>query len=165
MKFLKEFKEFALKGNVLDMAIGLVIGGAFQTIITSLVQDIIMPFTALFTGNVDYADWVIKVSTAEIRIGSFITALINFIILALSVFLALKVVMGINKRLDKMNKDTLGKVTKKFIKNDKGEKVEVDVEPLTKECPYCFSEIKYKATRCPQCTAELEKAIKEAIKE
>ena len=99
MKFLKEFKEFALKGNVLDMAIGLVIGGAFQAIITSLVQDIIMPFTALFTGNVDYADWVIKVSNAEIRIGSFITALINFIILALSVFLALKVVMGINKRI------------------------------------------------------------------
>lgn len=161
MKFLKEFKEFALKGNVLDMAIGLVIGGAFQSIITSLVQDIIMPFTALFTGNVDYADWVIKVSTAEIRIGSFITALINFIILALSVFLALKVVMGINKRLDKLNKEALEKVSKKFIKNEKGEDVEVEVEPETKVCPYCLSEVKYKATKCPHCTSVLEELVKE----
>lgn len=161
MKFFKEFKEFALKGNVLDMAIGLVIGGAFQTIITSLVEDIIMPFTALFTGSVDYADWVIKVSTAEIRIGSFITALINFIILALSVFLALKVVMGLNKRLDKMNKDAIGKVTKKFVKNDKGEEEEVEVEPETKVCPYCLTEVKYKATRCPHCTSVLEELVKE----
>lgn len=161
MKFLKEFKEFALKGNVLDMAIGLVIGGAFQSIITSLVQDIIMPFTALFTGNVDYADWVIKVSTAEIRIGSFITALINFIILALSVFLALKVVMGINKRLDKLNREALEKVSKKFIKNEKGEDVEVEVEPETKVCPYCLSEVKYKATKCPHCTSVLEELVKE----
>lgn len=161
MKFFKEFKEFALKGNVLDMAIGLVIGGAFQTIITSLVEDIIMPFTALFTGSVDYADWVIKVSTAEIRIGSFITALINFIILALSVFLALKVVMGLNKRLDKMNKDAIGKVTKKLVKNDKGEEEEVEVEPETKVCPYCLTEVKYKATRCPHCTSVLEELVKE----
>ncbi len=161
MKFLKEFKEFALKGNVLDMAIGLVIGGAFQSIITSLVEDIIMPFTALFTGSVDYADWVIKVSTAEIRIGSFITALINFIILALSVFLALKVVMGINKRLEKINKDAVGKVTKKFVKNDKGEEEEVEVEPETKICPYCLSEVKYKATKCPHCTSALEELVKE----
>ena len=161
MKFLKEFKEFALKGNVLDMAIGLVIGGAFQAIITSLVQDIIMPFTALFTGNVDYADWVIKVSTAEIRIGSFITALINFIILALSVFLALKVVMGLNKRLEKMNKEAMGKVTKRFVKNSKGEEEEVVVEPETKVCPFCLSEVKYKATKCPHCTSVLEDLIKE----
>ena len=95
MKFIKEFKDFAMKGNVMDMAVGLVIGGAFQSIIKSLVEDIIMPFTALFTGSVDYTDWVIEVSTAQIRIGSFITALINFLILALSIFLALKVVNGI----------------------------------------------------------------------
>ena len=161
MKFFKEFKEFALKGNVLDMAIGLVIGGAFQSIITSLVQDIIMPFTALFTGNVDYQDWIIKISTAEIKIGSFITALINFIILALSVFLALKVVIGINKRLDKLNKEAMERVTKKLMKNDKGEEVEIEVEPETKVCPYCLSEIKYKATRCPHCTSELEELVKE----
>ena len=152
MNFFKEFKEFALKGSVLDMAIGIVIGGAFQKIITSLVEDIIMPFTALFTGNVDYSDWVIHVSTAEIRIGAFITALISFLILALSVFLALKVIMRLNKRLEEVNK----KVSKKIIKNKDGKEEEVDVEPLTKECPYCLSEISFKATRCPHCTSELK---------
>ena len=154
MKFIKEFKDFAMKGNVMDMAVGLVIGGAFQSIIKSLVEDIIMPFTALFTGSVDYTDWVIEVSTAQIRIGSFITALINFLILALSIFLALKVVNGINNRLEKMNKEVEGKLAKKLKKGKKKE--EVVVEPETKTCPYCLSEVKYKATRCPHCTSELE---------
>lgn len=155
MKFFKEFKEFAMKGNVIDMAVGLVIGGAFQSIIKSLVEDIIMPFTALFTGNVDYTDWVINVSTAQIRIGSFITALINFLIIALSIFLALKVVMGINKRIEMMNKEVEGKISKKFRKGKKNEKKE-DEEPETKVCPYCLSEVKFKATKCPYCTSELE---------
>lgn len=154
MKFIKEFKEFAMKGNVMDMAVGLVIGGAFQSIIKSLVEDIIMPFTALFTGSVDYTDWVIEVSTAQIRIGSFITALINFLILALSIFLALKVINGINNKLEKMNREVEGKLAKKLKKGKKKEKVVV--EPETKICPYCLSEIKYKATRCPHCTSELE---------
>lgn len=154
MKFIKEFKEFAMKGNVIDMAVGLVIGGAFQSIIKSLVEDIIMPFTALFTGSVDYTDWVIEVSTAQIRIGSFITALINFLILALSIFLALKVINGINNKLEKMNREVEGKLGKKLKKGKKKE--EVVVEPETKICPYCLSEIKYKATRCPHCTSELE---------
>ena len=155
MKFFKEFKEFAMKGNVMDMAVGLVIGGAFQSIIKSLVEDIIMPFTALFTGNVDYTDWVINVSTAQIRIGSFITALINFLIIALSIFLALKIIMGINKRLEMMNKEVEGKISKKFRKGKKNEKKE-DEEPETKVCPYCLSEVKFKATKCPHCTSELE---------
>ena len=137
MKFIKEFKDFAMKGNVMDMAVGLVIGGAFQSIIKSLVEDIIMPFTALFTGSVDYTDWVIEVSTAQIRIGSFITALINFLILALSIFLALKVVNGINNRLEKMNKEVEGKLAKKLKKGKKKE--EVVIEPETKICPYCLS--------------------------
>lgn len=154
MKFIKEFKDFAMKGNVMDMAVGLVIGGAFQSIIKSLVEDIIMPFTALFTGSVDYTDWVIEVSTAQIRIGSFITALINFLILALSIFLALKVINGINNRLEKMNKEVEGKLAKKLKKGKKKE--EVVIEPETKICPYCLSEVKYKATRCPHCTSELE---------
>lgn len=154
MKFIKEFKDFAMKGNVMDMAVGLVIGGAFQSIIKSLVEDIIMPFTALFTGSVDYTDWVIEVSTAQIRIGSFITALINFLILALSIFLALKVVNGINNRLEKMNKEVEGKLAKKLKKGKKKE--EVVIEPETKICPYCLSEVKYRATRCPHCTSELE---------
>ena len=154
MKFIKEFKEFAMKGNVMDMAVGLVIGGAFQSIIKSLVEDIIMPFTTLFTGSVDYTDWVIEVSTVQIRIGSFITALINFLILALSIFLALKVVNGINNRLERMNKEVEGKLAKKLKKGKKKE--DVVVEPETKTCPYCLSEVKYKATRCPHCTSELK---------
>lgn len=155
MKFFKEFKEFAMKGNVIDMAVGLVIGGAFQSIIKSLVEDIIMPFTALFTGNVDYTDWIINVSTAQIRIGSFITALINFLIIALSIFLALKVVMGINKRIEMMNKEVEGKISQKFRKGKKNEKKEEE-EPENKVCPYCLSEVKFKATKCPHCTSELE---------
>ena len=155
MKFFKEFKEFAMKGNVIDMAVGLVVGGAFQSIIKSLVEDIIMPFTALFTGNVDYTDWIINVSTAQIRIGSFITALINFLIIALSIFLALKVVMGINKRIEMMNKEVEGKISQKFRKGKKNEKKEEE-EPENKVCPYCLSEVKFKATKCPHCTSELE---------
>ena len=153
MKFFKEFKEFAMKGNAFDMAIGLVIGGAFQSIIKSLVEDIIMPFTALFTGSVDYTDWVINVSSAQIRIGSFITALINFLIIALSIFIALKIVNGINKRLE-----VEGKLSKKFRKGKK-KKEEEKKEPETKICPYCLSEIKYKATRCPNCTSELKETV------
>ncbi len=158
MKFFKEFKEFAMKGNAFDMAIGLVIGGAFQSIIKSLVEDIIMPFTALFTGSVDYTDWVITVSSAQIRIGSFITALINFLIIALSIFIALKIVNGINKRLERMNKEVEGKLSKKFRKGKK-KKEEEKKEPETKICPYCLSEIKYKATRCPNCTSELKETV------
>ena len=157
MKFIQEFKEFALKGSVLDMAIGIVIGGEFQSIIKSLVQDIIMPFTALFTGSVDYSDWVINISTAEIKIGSFITALISFLILAFSVFLALKAVMALNKRVEKMNKEMAEKLTKTLKINKDGQEEEVAVEPETKICPHCLTEIKYKATRCPNCTSELEK--------
>lgn len=156
MKIIKEFKEFAMKGNVLDMAIGLVIGGAFQSIIKSLVEDIIMPFTALFTGNVDYTTWVIHISSAEIKIGSFITALINFLIIALSIFLALKVIVSVNKKLEEMNKEVSGKINKK-LKFRKGEVVEEEeTEPETKICPYCLSEIKFKATKCPNCTSDLE---------
>lgn len=158
MKFFKEFKEFAMKGNAFDMAIGLVIGGAFQSIIKSLVEDIIMPFTALFTGSVDYTDWVINVSSAQIKIGSFITALINFLIIALSIFIALKIVNGINKRLERMNKEVEGKLSKKFRKGKK-KKEEEKKEPETKICPYCLSEIKYKATRCPNCTSELKETV------
>lgn len=124
MSFIQEFKEFALKGNILDMAIGIVIGGAFQKIITSLVEDIIMPFTALFTGSVDYSDWVIKISTAEIKIGSFLTSLISFFILALSVFLALKAVIAINKKVEKMNKNVTDKIAK-TLKLERDEENEI----------------------------------------
>ena len=156
MKFFKEFKEFALKGSVLDMAIGIIIGGAFSTIINSLVEDVIMPFTALFTGKVDYSDWVVKVSSAELRIGSFITAIISFLILALAIFILFKVAMRINKRIEKANERIINKVKKKD-----GTVEEVVVEPETKVCPHCLSEVKFKATKCPHCTSDLEVEVKE----
>ena len=91
MAFFKEFKEFAMKGNVIDLAVGVVIGGAFQGIVNSLVKDIIMPLTAIFTGNVDYSTWVISLAggNVQIGIGSFLNAVINFLIIALSIFIAL----------------------------------------------------------------------------
>jgi len=153
MGFFREFKEFAMKGNVMDMAVGLVIGTAFQSIIKSLVEDVIMPFTALFTGDVDYTNWIINISNVQIRIGSFVTAVINFLIIALSIFLALKCIIKINKHIEKMNKEMEGRLSKKM----KWRKQEEKIEPETKTCPYCLSEIKYKASRCPHCTSELEK--------
>lgn len=142
-----------MKGNVMDMAIGLVIGSAFQSIIKSLVEDVIMPFTALFTGNVDYTSWVIQISNVQIRIGSFVTAIINFLIIALSIFLALKCIVKINKHLEKMNKEVEERLVRKIIKKKEDD---VPEEPLTKVCPYCLSEIKYKAIKCPNCTSDLK---------
>ena len=90
-KFLKEFKEFALKGNVMDMAIGVIIGGAFQAIVSSLTGDIISPVIGLFA-NTDFSAMVAKVGDVEIRYGAFITAVINFIIMALVMFLLIKAI-------------------------------------------------------------------------
>ena len=103
MSIIKEFKEFAMKGNAFDLAIGVVIGGAFQKIVNSLVNDIIMPLTAIFTGNIDYSDWKIVIANgaAEIGIGSFVNAIINFFVIAISIFLALKYINKINKKLDR----------------------------------------------------------------
>lgn len=156
MKFFKEFKDFAIKGNVMDMAIGLVIGSAFQSIIKSLVEDVIMPFTALFTGNVDYTNWVIQISNVQIKIGSFITAIINFLIIALSIFIALKCIIKINKHLEKVNKEVEERIAKRIKKKKGDEDVNDIAEPTTKVCPYCLSEIKYKAIKCPNCTSDLE---------
>ncbi len=162
MSFFKEFKEFALKGNAIDLAVGVVIGGAFQAIVNSLVNDIIMPFTAIFTGNIDYSQWKIIVAggAAEIGIGSFINALINFFIIALSIFFAIKYV----KKLEHFNLEAVEKIAEKAKKGKKGKekvveevKEEIVVEPTVKICPYCLSEIPYKATRCAHCTSELEK--------
>ena len=165
MSFFKEFKEFALKGNAIDLAVGVVIGGAFQAIVNSLVNDIIMPFTAIFTGNIDYSQWKIVIAggAAEIGIGSFINALINFFIIALSIFFAIKYV----KKLEHFNLEAVEKIAKKAKKGKKGKvkeevkEVEVveeaAVEPTVKTCPYCLSEIPYKATRCAHCTSELTK--------
>ena len=133
----KEFKEFAMRGNVIDMAVGIIIGAAFGTIAKSLVDDIIMPPIGLLLSNVDFANlsWEIKPGTdVKINYGKFINNIISFFIVALAVFLVIK---GINSLKRK-------------------EEVVQPEEPASKECPYCFSKISYKATRCPQCTSELK---------
>ena len=152
----KEFKEFALKGIIIDLAVGVIIGGAFQSIVNSLVNDIIMPLTGAFTGNVDYTAWVITFGTVSIKIGSFITAVINFLLVAFSLFLFIKYVNKLNAKIEQLGKDGKKALTKKFKKNDKVVEEVIEPEPTTKTCPYCLSEINVKATRCPHCTSELK---------
>lgn len=135
-KFFNEFKTFALRGNVLDLAVGVIIGGAFQGIVKSLVDDVISPVIGLFAKE-DFSNLVFTISDVNIRYGAFITAVINFIIMAFLIFLLVK---GMNKL------SSLG--TKKVEEPTK--------EVTTKECPMCCSEISIKAVRCPQCTSILE---------
>ena len=131
--FISEFKEFALRGNVMDMAIGIIIGAAFTAIVTSLVDDIISPLIGLFV-KVDFNNLVATVFNVDIKYGAFIMAVINFLIVALVLFCIIKA----------MNK--AASITKKE---------EAEEEPTTKECPFCLQEIPIKATRCPRCTSEL----------
>ncbi len=137
--FVEEFKKFITRGNVMDMAVGVIIGGAFSTISASLNTDIISPILALF-GGVDFSHLVIQLGTHEeaplLKYGSFITAIINFLITAFVVFLLIK---GINTLSDKLTP----------------KKEEVPAAPTTKKCPYCMSEIAIEATRCPHCTSQL----------
>ncbi|MGD0237786.1 MAG: large-conductance mechanosensitive channel protein MscL [Syntrophorhabdales bacterium] len=150
---LKEFKEFAMKGSVLDMAVGIVIGAAFGLIIASLVADVIMPPIGLLLGSIDFANifTVLKegkvagpyatlaaakaAGAVTINWGIFINTIINFVIVAFAIFLLVK---GVNK--------------------SRREKVEQPAEATTKACPYCLSLIPLKATRCPQCTSEVTTA-------
>ena len=150
---LKEFKEFAMKGNIMDMAIGVIIGGAFQKIVTSLVNDIIMPAIAIFTGKVDFSDLVLTVGNSSIKYGSFITTIVDFLIIAFSIFIAIRSITKLNNR----TKENMEKITKnnKFLKKKKNEEPQPEPEPTTKICPYCFSEINIKASRCSHCTSEL----------
>lgn len=148
---LKEFKEFALKGNIIDMAIGVIIGGAFQKIVSSLVNDIIMPTLAIFTGKVDFSDLVITVGNSSIKYGSFITTIVDFLIIAFSIFIAIRTINKLNDKA-KENLDKVSHKNKIFKKNKAKDTVE---EPTTKVCPFCFSEINIKATRCPHCTSDL----------
>ena len=94
---LKEFKEFALKGNIMDMAIGVVIGGAFQKIVNSLVNDIIMPVISILTGKVDFSDMMFTVGSASIKYGNFITSIVNFLIIAFSIFIAITYINKFNQ--------------------------------------------------------------------
>lgn len=137
-KFLNEFKAFIMRGNVLDLAVAVIIGAAFQSIISSLVDDIISPVLGLF-GGVDFKGFVLNLNGVEIRYGAFITAVINFMIMALVIFLIIK---GITK---------VSELGKKLAKKEEAKK-----EPTTKTCPFCCSEIDIKATRCPHCTSVLE---------
>lgn len=124
---LKEFKEFALKGNMMDLAVGVIIGAAFKDVVTSLCDNVIMPFVAMFTGSINFDKWVIP-GTA-IKYGTFISAVINFIIMAFIIFLMVKAMNKLRKK---------------------------DEEVTTKVCPHCKSEIDINATKCPNCTSDVE---------
>lgn len=144
----KEFKEFAMRGNAVDMAVGIVIGAAFGLIVKSLVDDVIMPPIGLILGNVDFSSlfWVLKegkipgpyptVAAAKqagavtLNIGVFINTIINFLIVAAAIFMVVKTMNRLKK-------------------------AEPEAAPDKKECPFCFSAIPIQATRCPQCTSEL----------
>lgn len=133
--FLSEFKKFIARGNVMDMAVGIIIGGAFTTIVNSLVNDIINPLLGLFGGmNFDQLQWNIT-GDVILYYGKFITAIVNFLIMALVIFLLIR---AINKAGEKMTK-----------------KDNTPTAPTTKKCPYCKSEIVLDATRCPHCTSQL----------
>ncbi len=161
---LKEFKEFIARGNVMDLAVGIIIGGAFQKIVTSLVNDIIMPAISMLTGKVDYSSLSVTVGNVSIKYGNFIGAILDFLIIAFSIFIMIRYINRINEKLAKTKEKELKKLEKKFNKKRKkgqiteeSAKEAVVEEPTTKTCPYCLSEINYKATRCPHCTSELEK--------
>ena len=162
---LKEFKEFALKGNVMDLAIGVIIGGAFQSIVNSLVNDIIMPLINSMTGKMDFSEMTFNIGNSVVKYGSFISAIVNFLIVAFTLFLVLRYINRLNRRLEeakkneriaKLNKlaDVKKGLFKKLSKEEKKE--ESEEEPETKLCPYCLSEIPYKATRCGHCTSKLD---------
>ena len=128
---LKEFKEFAMRGNVMDLAIGVIIGGAFGAIVASLVNDILMPLVGLALGGVDFSGLAVPVGAATIKYGAFIQAIVNFLIIAFVIFL---IVRAMNRL--------------------KGP-APAPAAPTTKECPHCFTAIPLKATRCPNCTSQL----------
>lgn len=155
----KEFKEFATKGNVVDLAIGVIIGGGFQKIVNSLVNDIIMPFISIFTGKIDFNDMMFTIGNTSIKYGSFITNVVNFLIIAFCVFLLVRYINKLNKALEEKAKGFNEKMEKehKFFKNKRKKKKQEEAPaPTTKVCPYCLSEINIKASRCPHCTSILE---------
>lgn len=138
-KFMNEFKKFISRGNVMDMAVGVIIGGAFTAIVNSLVNDIFMPLLSLITGGFDIAGMSVSFGVGEnaatLNYGAFLSAVINFLLIALVIFCIIK---AMNTAKDKMIK-----------------KPEEPKAPTTKKCPYCMSEIDIKATRCPHCTSEV----------
>lgn len=150
----KEFKEFALKGNVIDLAIGVIIANAFQKIVSSLVNDIIMPLISLITTDIDFTDLALTVGNVSITYGNFITAVIDFLLVAFCLFLFVKYI----NKLNNLNKGILdSKLLRKLNKKNKDKNEPAPVpEPTTKICPFCLSEINAKATKCAHCTSELK---------
>jgi large conductance mechanosensitive channel len=140
MGMVKEFKEFAMRGNVVDMAVGIILGGAFGKIVTSFVGDVIMPPIGLLLGNVDFSNLVVilreKTASAEavtINYGLFVNTLLDFVIVAFSIFMVIK-------QMNRLKKADVAPV----------------VEVTTKDCPKCLSTIPLKASRCPHCTSEIQ---------
>lgn len=143
---LKEFRDFIARGNVVDLAVAVIIGGAFGAIVSSFVKDIIMPVISLLTGGIDFANWFIPLKggpyptlqaaqaagAATINIGLFLNAIITFLIVAFAMFLVVKSMNAMKKPAPA-----------------------APAAPTTKDCPYCFTSISIKATRCPNCTSEL----------
>lgn len=135
-KFFNEFKDFISRGNVMDMAVGIIIGGAFTSIVNSLVNDIINPLLGMI-GGTDLTGYVLVLNDeATLNYGSFLTAIINFLIMAFIVFLLIKTINTMSKALTRKKK-------------------EEPAAPTTKVCPFCKSEVNIEATRCPHCTSEL----------
>ena len=144
-KFLNDFKEFAFKGNILDLAVGMMIGSAFTAIVTSLVNDIFMPIFGLLTGKVDFSKLFLSLDGKEyatladaeaagaavLKYGGFISAFINFLLIAIVIFLFLKLVVKLKKPKEV-------------------------AAPTTKKCPFCKSDVHIEALRCPHCTSVLE---------
>ena len=148
-KFFEEFKEFAVKGNMFDLAVGMIIGGAFTALVNSLVTNLFNPLIGLITGGIDLEN-ALKLKIGEtvvdgvvtpltINFGSFSSAVINFILMALVIFIMVKNVNKIRAKAEEARKAKEG-----------------EPEPETKICPYCQSEIPINATRCPHCTSELD---------
>ena len=159
----KEFKEFIMRGNVMDLAVGVIIGGAFAKIVDALTSSFIQPLLNLIGGAEVQGTIVLARDaagnvTSAIDYGSFITAVINFLIVAFILFIMIKAV----NLADKKSKEKLEALASRVGK--KGEKApEPEVEPETKLCKYCLTEISYKATRCPHCTSILDEEVKKIL--
>lgn len=134
--FIAEFKKFIMRGNVIDLAVGVIIGGAFQTIVNSLVDDIITPLLGIILGKIDFSSLVVQIGDATIGYGKFITAIINFLIMAIVIFTIVKTINDVSEKLHK--------------------KEEKEPEPTTKKCPFCKSDIALDAVKCPHCTSDVE---------
>ena len=139
-KFLNEFKAFISRGNVMDMAVGVIIGASFKAIVDSLVADVINPILGIFGGK-DFSQYVLQLpGEATLNYGNFISSIINFLIMAFIIFCIIKILNGMNELAAKLAKK---------------KEEEVPAAPTTKVCPFCKTEIAIDATRCPHCTSEL----------